>query len=181
MRVERERREQEQGAPGFPPTIIVIHPKEKRSKCTVEPLRGRAGFVFWKFPRVGPEPLPCSLSSKTGYVRLGLGGPVLSAADARRGLLVLDGTWRLAGAMQSAFAGVPVRTLPEGWETAYPRRSKLFADPLGGLATIEAIYAAYTILGRDTGGLLDAYHWAEEFLALNAAREPRGPEADLEN
>ena len=163
MRVERERREQEQGAPGFPPTIIVIHPKEKRSKCTVEPLRGRAGFVFWKFPRVGPEPLE-------EYVRLGLGGPVLSAADAGRGLLVLDGTWRLAGAMEPAFAGVPVRTLPAGWKTAYPRKSKLFEDPLGGLATVEAIYAAYTILGRDTAGLLAAYHWAGEFVALNAER-----------
>lgn len=187
VRVESD----EAAATDFPPTIIVVHPKEKRSKCTVEPLRGRVGFVFWRFPRLGPEPhevrskvesrrveksrpgFDASTLTLTGYVRLGLGGPVLSEADAGRGLLVLDGTWRLAGAMESAFASVPVRTLPAGWETAYPRRSKLFEDPLGGLATIEAVYAAYTILGRDTAGLLDAYHWAEEFLALNAGRLTR--------
>ena len=40
-----------------PPTIIVVHPRERRQKCTVEPLRGRAGFVFWRFPETGPEPL----------------------------------------------------------------------------------------------------------------------------
>src|SRR3712207_2863851 len=119
----------------LPPTIIVVHPKERRSKCTVEPLRGRPGFVFWKFPQRGEEPLE-------GYVRLGLGGPVLSAADAPRGLLVLDGTWRLAGPMETQYADVPVRTLPP-WVTAYPRVSKLFKDPHGGLATIEAVFAAY--------------------------------------
>lgn len=144
----------------YPPTIIVVHPKERRSKCTVEPLRGRAGFVFWKYPRYGDEPLD-------GYVRLGLGGPPLSAEDAGRGLLVLDGTWRWAAVMERDFEHVPVRSLP-GWRTAYPRVSKLFEDPAEGLATIEAIYAAYAILGRDTSGLLDAYRWAAEFLRRNS-------------
>ncbi len=142
-----------------PPTILVIHPREKRSKCSVEPLRGRDGFVFWKFPHRGSEPLD-------GYVRLGLGGPLLSEADAERGLLVLDGTWRLAERMAPAFSHVPVRSLPP-WKTAYPRASKLFDDPAPGLATIEAIYAAHRILGRDTRGLLDEYRWRDEFLRAN--------------
>ena len=153
------------GLPEVPPTIIVVHPKEKRSKCSVEPLRGRPGFVFWKYPRVGPEPLD-------NHVRLGLGGPLLSRADADRGLLILDGTWRLAEGMEAAFANVPVRTLPPTWQTAYPRTSKLFDDPLGGLATIEALFAAYTILGRDTTGLLDQYYWADEFLRRNEPQIP---------
>lgn len=147
-----------------PPTIVVVHPKEKRSKCTVEPLRGRDGFIFWKYPRRGNESLE-------GYVRLGLGGPELSANDARCGLLVLDGTWRLAGQMEADFADVPVRTL-SSWETAYPRVSKLFEDPQQGLATIEAIFAAHCILGRDVSGLLDGYHWKHEFLRKNAGRLP---------
>lgn len=142
-----------------PPTIIVVHPKERTSKCTVAPLRGREGFVFWKFPKRGPEPLE-------GYVRLGMGGPLLSEDDAERGLLVLDGTWRWAERMERDFSEVPVRSLPP-WKTAYPRTSKLYDDPDAGLATIEAIYAAYTHLGRSTEGLLDSYHWADEFLALN--------------
>src|SRR5690606_33784743 len=104
--------------------------------------------------------------------RLGLGGPQLSADDAACGLLVLDGTWRLAETMEADYQDVPVRTLP-AWETAYPRVSKLFEDPLGGLATIEAVYAAHHILGRDVSGLLDEYYWRDEFLAANAARLQR--------
>ena len=146
--------------PDHPPTIIVVHPKERRSKCSVEPLRGRADFVFWKWPRRGPQPLE-------NYVRLGLGGPILSPADADRGLLVLDGTWKLAGKMEADYADLPVRGLPDGWKTAYPRTSKLSDDPASGLATIEAIYAAHVALGRDRDGLLDEYYWRDEFLARN--------------
>lgn len=146
----------------LPPTIIVVHPKERTSKCTVAPLRGREGFVFWKFPNRGPESL-------SDYVRLGIGGPMLSSDDADKGLLVLDGTWKWAEKMEQEFADVPVRSLPE-WQTAYPRISKLYEDPEAGLATIEAIYAAFAQLGRSTEGLLDDYHWAEEFLAINRER-----------
>ncbi|REJ76765.1 MAG: DTW domain-containing protein [Planctomycetota bacterium] len=143
-----------------PPTVIVVHPRERRSKCTVEALRERPGFVFWKFPRTGPEPLD-------GYLRLGLGGPPLSPEERGRGLLVLDGTWRLAGKMQPQFDDLPVYSLHE-WQTAYPRDSKLFTDPAGGLATIEAIFAAYVQMGRDPAGLLDGYFWREQFLEQNA-------------
>lgn len=146
----------------FPPTIIVVHPKERRSKCTVEPLKGRDDFVFWKFPNAGPQPLD-------GYVRLGFGGPIIGPDDATRGLLVLDGTWRLVLPMEQTYAHLPVRSLPEV-QTAYPRTSKLFDDPSGGLATIEAIYAAYKLMGRDVQSLLDDYRWGNEFLALNAGR-----------
>lgn len=145
--------------PGCPPTIIVVHPREKRSKCSVEPLRPRSDFRFWTFPDRGPEPLD-------GYVRLGLGGPLLSPDDCYRGLLVLDGTWRLATRMEPFFSELPVRSLPP-WETAYPRVSKLFDDPMAGLATVEAVFAAYISMGRNPTGLLDAYHWQVEFLEKN--------------
>lgn len=146
-----------------PPTIIVVHPKERRSKCTVEPLRGREEFRFWKFPDRGPEPL-------AGYVRVGLGGPALGLAQRHTGLLFLDATWRLAERMEPAYHDLPVYSLFP-WETAYPRTSKLFDDPAGGLATIEAVYAAYVQTGRSTTGLLDAYRWRDEFLLRNARRE----------
>jgi len=45
--------------------------------------------------------------------------------------------------------------------------SKPGTDPDNGLATIEAVFLAYRILGRPTDGLLDQYRWAEEFLRLN--------------
>lgn len=101
-----------------------------------------------------------------GYVRLGLGGPQLNPEDRAAGLLVLDGTWRLAEKMEPDFAELPIRSLGP-WRTAYPRKSKLYEDPGAGLATIEAIYAAYLQLGLDPEGLLDEYRWNEEFLELN--------------
>lgn len=142
------------------PTVIVVHPRENRAKCSVEPLRGRSDFIFWTFPKRGPEPL-------TQYVRLGLGGPLLTAADSETGLLLLDGTWRLAEKMEAQYQDIPVRSLLP-WQTAYPRVSKIFNDPSAGLATIEALFAALAQMGKPTAGLLDHYHWKDEFLARNA-------------
>ncbi|MFO0427403.1 MAG: hypothetical protein ACK526_12630 [Planctomyces sp.] len=142
-----------------PPTVIVVHPRERRSKCSVEPLRGRDGFCFVTFPR----PVTVDLS---GYIQLGIGGPTLSERDADHGLLLLDGTWKLAARMAPFYSQVPVRTLP-AVATAYPRRSQTYDDPSGGLATIEALYAALRILRRPVHGLLDHYHWKQKFLEYN--------------
>ncbi len=145
------------------PTVIIVHPREKRSKCTVAWLREDPRFRFYKGPR-RPEDL-------SGYVRLGLDGPELTAADAAAGLLILDGTWRLADRMVPAVGEVPVRRLPP-LTTAYPRVSKIVDDPAGGLATIEALYAAWRLLGRDVTGLLDRYPWGTEFVRINAGFWP---------
>jgi pre-rRNA-processing protein TSR3 len=141
------------------PTIIVRHAKENPRKCTILPLRGRPGIVILGYP-VKHRP------DLTGYVRLAADGPELSTADADRGLLLLDGSWRWAGAMTRAFEDVPPRSL-HGWQTAYPRVSKLGTDPDNGLASVEALYIAHRILGRPTEGLLDHYHWRDEFLRVN--------------
>jgi pre-rRNA-processing protein TSR3 len=118
--------------------------------------------MFWTFPDQGREPLG-------GYVRLGLGGRLLSTEDRESGLLVLDGTWKYAERMERDYSDLPVRSL-QSWVTAYPRRSKLYDDPAAGLATIEAIFAAYVQMGRDPEGLLADYRWREEFLRVNAER-----------
>jgi pre-rRNA-processing protein TSR3 len=68
--------------------------------------------------------------------------------------------------MEKDFASIPPRSL-SNYKTAYPRVSKLGTDPENGLASIEALYVAYVILGRDPQGLLDNYHWKKEFLELN--------------
>lgn len=143
----------------YPPTIVVVHPKERRSKCTLEPLRGRPDLEFVTFS-------PQTPARFDGYIRLAPAGPPLSPADRDRGLLLLDGTWRLVELMERHFSAVPARSLP-ALHTAYPRVSKLYRDPPGGLASVEALYAAYRILGRPTRGLLEAYHWADRFLQLN--------------
>ncbi len=146
----------------FLPTIIVRHPRENPRKCSVIPLKGRSDIVFLSYPVRQPPPL-------TGYIRLAVDGPELSSADADKGILLLDGSWRWSNPMNRDFAFVPARSL-SGIVTAYPRRSKLGGDPEEGLASIEALYAAYQITGRPTAGLLDHYRWAEEFLKLNQQR-----------
>jgi rRNA small subunit aminocarboxypropyltransferase len=143
----------------FPPTLIVRHPRENPRKCSVLPLRGRPDIVLLEYP-VPERP------DLAGYVRLAAEGPELSAADAECGILLLDGSWRRAGAMTRDFVDVRPRAL-HGYRTAYPRVSKLGTDPDNGLASVEALFLAYRVLGRPTDGLLDHYHWTEEFLELN--------------
>jgi pre-rRNA-processing protein TSR3 len=138
--------------------VILRHPKEYLPKCTLEPLRGRPGIEFHK-AKEGFR------LDATGMTLLQVDAPTLSSADAGRPLLVLDATWRLLPALVRCIHGefVP-RSLPRTVHTAYPRRSKVFTDPETGLASIEALYAALRILGRDDRTLLDAYHWRDEFL-----------------
>ena len=143
----------------YPPTIIVRHPRENPRKCSILPLRGRADLVFLTYPVKEPPSLE-------GYVRLAAEGPELTAADAERGVLLLDGSWRWSDSMNRTFLAVPPRSL-SGWKTAYPRVSKLGTDPDNGLASVEALFVAYRLLGRSTEGLLDHYRWAEEFLRIN--------------
>jgi pre-rRNA-processing protein TSR3 len=144
---------------GPPITLIVRHPNERPSRCSVYPLRGRPDLRFLDYP-------PSELPDLAGYVRLAPEGPPLSAADGDRGLLLLDGSWRWATVMTKMFAFVPARSLC-GYQTAYPRVSKLYVDPPEGLATVEALFLAHHILGRPTTGLLDHYRWRERFLQLN--------------
>jgi pre-rRNA-processing protein TSR3 len=143
----------------FPPTLIVRHSHENPRKCSVLPLRGRPDLVFLPYPVLHRPPL-------AEYVRLAADGPPLTAADAASGLLLLDGSWRWAASMTRDFMDVPPRSL-SGWRTAYPRSSKAGTDPDNGLASVEALFVAYHILGRPTAGLLDHYRWAEAFLRAN--------------
>ncbi len=105
------------------------------------------------------------------YLVLDFEGPLLSKEDAGHGLIVLDGTWKLASKMKreiGALQGVETRRLPEGLSTAYPRRQEDCKEPERGLASIEALYAAYHILRWDTEGLLDHYYWKKQFLQKNS-------------
>jgi pre-rRNA-processing protein TSR3 len=147
----------------FPPTIIVRSPRENPRKCSVLPLRGRADILFFTYPVDRALELG-------GYLRLAADGPVLTAGDASAGILLLDGSWNRASTMNKAFAHVPPRSLV-GYQTAYPRVSKRGTDPAHGLASVEALYIAYRILGRSTEGLLAHYKWAEEFCGRNGFAE----------
>ena len=136
-----------------PPVTIIRHPKERRSKCSVQPLYGSSGFTFHNARETFRY-------DAGGHILLAVDAPELSPADADplRPLLLLDSTWRL-------LPQVIFRSLPAYLETAYPRVSKLAEDPSRGLASIEALYAALRILGFRDDRLLDSYYWRDAFLA----------------
>lgn len=137
---------------------IVRHPKERRGKCSLEPLRGREDLYFSNWRRREPF-------AAAGYLLLELDAPEISEEDAEWPLLLLDSTWRLLPAMRASLEQVGrSRSLPAWIRTAYPRRSKVGQDPGGGLASVEALYAARRLQGRCTSGLLEHYHWRKAFL-----------------
>lgn len=146
-------------SPAIPLTVIVRHQAENRKKCSIWPLRDRPDLLILPYPLKSRPDL-------TGYIRLAAEGSELSEEDAAAGVLLLDGSWRWAGSMERDFSDIPPRSL-HGYRTAYPRVSKQGTDPDNGLASVEALYLAYHILGRDTSGLLDHYYWAEDFLSVN--------------
>ena len=144
----------------FPQILILIRRGEDPRQCTVRPLRGTPGLEFRPYPlRQKPD--------LSRHLLLAPDAPPLSPADAGRPLLLLDASWRHAAAMRRAVEPVEARSIPPGWKTAYPRRSKLHADPETGLATVEALFAALCTLGRRDDALLRFYPWREAFLDLN--------------
>jgi pre-rRNA-processing protein TSR3 len=155
---------------GGPLRFLVLRDhKENVKKCTLSPLEGREGVTF---VRLGPEE---TFLLDRGMI-LDVEGPPLGPGDrglARRGpIVVLDASWARVSKVRRRLVvppGAPIerRSIPREIVTAYPRASKLYTDPAGGLASIEAVYAASAILGEPSPDLLTQYPWAEEFLARN--------------
>lgn len=147
----------------YPPTVVLRHRKENLKKCSLRYLEQRRDFIFYRYPLNELPPLP-------GYVMLTLDAPPLGVEDRACGLLLIDATWRYAQKMvQYVDAEIVIekRSLPAHFQTAYPRVQNDCSDPKRGLASIEAIYLAYLMMGRETTGLLDHYHWKEAFLQKN--------------
>lgn len=142
--------------------LILRDPRESTKKCSLTPLRGMAGirFLTWKPERrfaVGKR------------VLLHPDGSEISAADSGKPLLLIDCAWRRVPTLLASCDGELERRALPPLTTAYPRRSHTFEDPEGGLASIEALYAALALLGRPAPELLAGYRWADEFLRLNPA------------
>lgn len=139
------------------PVTVIRHPKERRSKCSLTPLEGRADIRFLK-ARAGWE------FDITGYTVLALGAPELSVEDAGRPLLLLDSTWRLLPQLEACLKGEGLRRTLPAVATAYPRVSKIDQDPHGGLASVEALYLARLMLGERDDNLLQSYYWRDSFI-----------------
>lgn len=141
------------------PTVVIRHPKERMSKCSLRPLHGRENITFHK-AKEGFQ------FDATNYTLLCVDAPILSEADAERPLLLLDSTWRLLPKLESHLYGEPIRRSLPPAKTAYPRITKMddHEDPDAGLASVEALYLAQKLLGYDEPSLLNGYHWREDFL-----------------
>lgn len=148
----------------FPPSIVIRHRKENLKKCSLKGMESREDFLFFSYP----NPILPDLSS---YLVLTLNAPPLSSADSSQGLLLLDATWRYAEKMLSFVKPYvqpsQFRSLPSEYRTAYPREQTDCPNPETGLASIEALYLAYALLGRDVTGLLENYYWKKPFLEIN--------------
>lgn len=144
-------------------TTVIRHAKERIAKCSLRFLHDRPEMTFLRAK-------PGFTFDATGYLLLAVGAPPLGRADAGHPLLLLDSTWRWLPQLRAHVTGTPIeRSIPGGIATAYPRTSKVFEDPAGGLASIEALYLARALLGDDDPSLLTGYHWRDAFLANVAA------------
>ena len=139
------------------PTIILRHRRENLKKCSLQGLENRSDLIFLTYPI---DLLP----DLSNYLLLKVGAPPLSSLDANRGLFIIDGTWKLAAVMERQCPRIETRSLPGNFQTAYPRRQTECIDPEKGLASVEALYLAHLILERNVEGLLDHYHWKNQFL-----------------
>ena len=115
---------------------VIRHPRENLKKCSLRHLHGRADFEFFKATEN-------FLFDAGGFILLEIGAPPITPADGGKPILLLDSTWRLLPSIRAKVRGdfIP-RSIPQSVRTAYPRVSKVFSDP-DGLATIEALYAAF--------------------------------------
>jgi len=140
--------------------LILRDPRESAKKCSLTPLRGLPGI---RFAAYHPE----RRVAAGRRLLLHHDGELLTARDRDVSVLLLDCAWRRVPRLLASVDGdlVPRRLPP--LRTAYPRKSKLFADPSSGLASIEALYAALALLGDPRPELLENYRWAREFLERN--------------
>lgn len=145
--------------------VIIRHRRENLKKCSLRGLENRSDLRFYTYPRdVVPD--------LTGFLLLSFEGKPLTLEDRDKGIVLVDGTWKLAEAIYKntpALHLLEKRSLPLNFITAYPRRQEDCDDPDRGLASVEALFIARKLQGRCSEGLLDHYHWKDKFLTLNTS------------
>lgn len=150
---------------------ILVDRTESPNKCSILPLSYRRDFRIVRFDRRHP------IGALTGDLLLHPdGAPLSERAPGALGdsasllLSAIDCNWMRLGNIVRRIDGPlpPLVRIPDGFETAYPRRNKKDRDPAGGLATIEALFVAAAFLGVWDETLLREYPMGAEFLAVNA-------------
>lgn len=146
---------------------VLVDRNENPRKCTVQPLSYRSDF---KLRRFGGRAVFGRLEAD---LLLHIDGESLDqmVLGPVQMLAVIDCHWkRCAPIIARIDAPLPrLARIPNGFETAYPRRNMEGKDPEGGLATIEALFIAAAFLGVWDETLLKEYHFAKAFLEMNRA------------
>ncbi len=149
---------------------VILDSGETANKCTIAPLAGRPDFRLIPVKGAGAlGPLQSSiLLHHEGRCLIELRESLGEVS----GIACIDCVWRRLDPLIRRVEGkLPVLTrIPDGFATAYPRKSVLDTDPDGGLATIEAIFVAAAILGNWDTSLLSNYYFGRRFVELNARR-----------
>ncbi len=145
---------------------ILMDRKENPRKCTILPQKEREDFTIRYFS--GSRAIP---AFKADFL-LHINGEDLSLLEpaTRASIGLIDCNWKkVAGCLQKIERPLPrLVRIPEGAQTAYPRRNAEGKDPEGGLATIEALFVAGAFLGFWDETLLEKYYFKEAFLSINA-------------
>jgi pre-rRNA-processing protein TSR3 len=140
--------------------VILRHKRENLKKCSLTGLEERTDMAFYSYPK---QHLP----HYCDFVLLSMDAPVLEGNE--KGIYLIDGTWKLAEKMEKTLPFTPQRRSLPPFKTAYPRKNTACSDETRGLASIEALFIAYLILGWDVTGLLDQYRFKETFLEKNSS------------
>lgn len=150
------------------PLEIIRRADEPKKKCTAMLLADHPTVRLFHFPHLeGFDPEGKWVLAVDGEP---LDEAIRTAPERPRGIVVVDTLWVKAPRLLEQLPPMPHRSLPAGWVTAYPRRSKLRDDPSGGLATNEAAYIARLLSGVDDRSVLDGYYFADRFFAENEER-----------
>ena len=149
---------------------IVIDRGESANKCTIAPLSYREDFNLLRVKGnsvIGPLVSTVLLHHEgDSYENIQRHRSEIS------GIACIDCIWRRLNPILAKVQGPLPRLMkiPDGFKTAYPRKSELDHDPEGGLATIEAIFIAAALFGKWDVTLLHEYYFGKEFIDLNAGR-----------
>ena len=140
--------------------LILRDPRESKKKCSLTPLAGKEGVEFRVYH-------PDRRVDAGGRILLDPDGEPFTAADRDKPLFLIDCAWRRVPTLSRTVDGEVLRRRLPDLVTAYPRKSNFFEDPVRGLASIEALFAASLLVGRPNLELLKEYRWRDEFLERN--------------
>ena len=149
---------------------IIVDKQEKANKCTIVPLADRADFRIYPVKgslTLGPFEAPILLHHQGECLT-----EIRKTLKNAPGIASIDCVWsRLDPLVAKISAPLPrLAKIPEGFQTAYPRKSKRDSDPSVGLATIEALFIAAALLGHWDESLLSKYYFGGQFLEKNQKR-----------